>query len=226
MKYFYYLRLFLFIAFNWDIRLAWFTIRHEIRGEKKYGIDTSRINDLKKLSVKGDNRSHAQLYQGANYFLLEAVFEFLQDVGGTRNIIDFGSGKGRVIAVAAWYDFHKITGIEFAKELCDEARKNITPIQKKFPEKIINVIHANAVDHKIEEDTDVFFFFNPFDEVVMLEVAKNILRSLNENPREAFVVYINPLHQEIFLSAGFEQVFHLQKYKYIEAAIFMRPTGD
>ena len=221
MKYFYYIRLFFFIAFNWNIRLAWFTVYHEIRGEKKYNINTSKIEDIKKLSIKGDNAEHAEIYQGANYFLLEKIFDYLQTIETNQNILDFGCGKGRVLAVAAYYGFEKITGVEFVKKLCDEARKNIIPVQQKFPKKIFNVIHANAVGHTIEKDTNVFFFFNPFDEVVMLDVAKNILQSLKENPREVYVVYLNPVHKEIFMSAGFEQIYHLKKLKYIEASILM-----
>ena len=221
MKYFYYFRLFFYISFNWNIRLAWFTVYHEMRGEKKYNLDTSRLEDVKKLSVKGNNLEHAELYQGANYYLLEKVFDHLQSIEANQNILDFGCGKGRVLAVAGYYGFRKITGVEFAKELCEVARKNIIPVQQKFPDKIFNVIHANAVDYKIEPDTNVFFFFNPFDEVVMLAVVKNILASLKQNPREAYVVYINPLHKEIFMSAGFEQIFHYEKLKYIQATIFM-----
>ena len=202
--------------------MAWFTVYHEIRGEKKYNINTSKIEDVKKLSIKGDNIEHAELYQGANYYLLESVFDYLETVEVNKNIIDYGCGKGRVLTVAAYYGFSKITGVEFAKELCDVARKNIIPVQQKFPQKIFNVIHANAVDHKIENDTNVFFFFNPFDEVVMLSVAKNILQSLKENPREVYVVYLNPVHKEIFLSAGFEQIYHLEKLKYIEASVMMK----
>jgi SAM-dependent methyltransferase len=202
--------------------LAWFTVYHEIRGEKKYNINTSKIEDVKKLSIKGDNIEHAELYQGANYYLLEKVFDHLQTIEANQSILDFGCGKGRVLTVAAYYGFSKIIGVEFAKELCDVARKNIIPVQQKFPEKIFNVIHANAVDHKIEKDTNVFFFFNPFDEVVMLAVAKNILLSLKENPREVYVVYINPVHKEIFMSAGFEQIYHFEKLKYIQASVFMK----
>lgn len=221
MKYFYYLRLFFFIAFNWNIRLAWFTVSHEIRGEKKYKLNTSKIEDAKKLSVKGHNAEHAELYQGANYYLLEKVLDHLRTIAANQNLLDFGCGKGRVLAVAAYYGFFKITGVEFAKELCEVARKNIIPVQQKFPDKIFNVICTDAVDHKIENDTNIFFFFNPFDEVVMLTVVKNILLSLKENPREAYVVYINPVHKEIFMSAGFEQIFHYEKLKYIQATIFM-----
>lgn len=228
MKYLYYVRLFFFIAFNWNIRLAWFTVYHEIRGEKKYHLITSKIEDAKKLTIEGDNAAHAELYQGANYYLLEKVFDHIQTIfaqmgagSDGQNLVDFGCGKGRALAVAAYYGYSKITGVEFAKELCEAARKNIIPVQQQFPRKIFNVIHADAVDYQIEPDTNVFFFFNPFDEVVMLSVAKNILASLKQAPREAYVVYINPVHKEIFLSAGFEQVFHFEKLKYIQASIFM-----
>jgi SAM-dependent methyltransferase len=220
MKFLDYLNYFFFIAFNWNIRLAWFTIRHEIAGEKKYGINTTRINNLKNLSVKG-KLEHAEIYQGASYYLLENIFTYLQSINTNYHILDFGCGKGRVLAVAAWYGFKKITGIEFSEELCTEARKNISPVQVKFPEKIFNVIHANAADYEIENDTNVFFFFNPFDATVMLAVVKNILLSLKNHPREIYVVYVNPVHKEIFMSAGFEQIHYLEKMKYIQATVLM-----
>jgi len=222
MKAFDYLKYFFFIAINWNLRLAWFTIRHEISGERKYGINTTRINNLKNLPVKG-NLENAEIYQGASYYLLESLFGYLQSINANYHILDLGCGKGRVLAVASWYGFKKITGIEFSDELCAIARKNITPVQLRFPEKILNVIHANAADYEIEGDTNVFFFFNPFDETVMLKVVKNILASLKKNPREAYVVYINPVHKEIFMSAGFEQIHHVEKMKYIQADVLMKP---
>ena len=91
--------------------MAWFTVYHEIRGEKKYNINTSKIEDVKKLSIKGDNVEHAELYQGANYYLLEKVFDHLQTIEANQSILDFGCGKGRVLTVAAYYGFSKITGV-------------------------------------------------------------------------------------------------------------------
>jgi SAM-dependent methyltransferase len=201
-------------------------VLQDIRGERKYKLNTSKLVDVKKLNVKGANIKYAGIYQGANYYLLENVFEYLQSIAVNKNIIDFGCGKGRVLAVAAYYGFTNITGIEFAKEICEEAKKNIAPLQKQFPEKIFTIIHADAVDYKIDSNRNVFFFFNPFDKIVMLAVAKNILRSLKENPREAYVVYLNPVHKEIFLSAGFEQIYELEKYEFIEACILMKSLEE
>jgi SAM-dependent methyltransferase len=226
MKFLNYLNYFFYIAINWNIRLALFTVYHEIKGEKKYGLETIKLNNLRKLSIKGNNLDHAENYQGANYFLLDKVFSYLQSINANKNITDYGCGKGRVLVVAAHYGFEKIIGIDFAKELCDEAQKNITPLQKKFPEKIFKVIHANAVDYKVEDDANVFFFFNPFDEVVMLAVVKNILLSLKRNPREIYAVYLNPVHVEIFMSAGFQQVYYFEKMYYIRASILKKAPED
>jgi len=226
MKFFSYLKYFFYIGFNWNLPLAFFMLRHEINGEKKYGIKTTAVNSLKKLSLKGNNLAHAEMYQGVNYFLLENLFEYLQSISANKSIVDFGCGKGRVLVAAASYGFTKITGVEFAQELCAIAKKNIIPIQLKFPGKIFNVIHADAVDYKVEDDTNVFFFFNPFDEIIMLAVVKNILNSLKTNPREIYVVYINPIHKEIFLSAGFEQVYNIEKLHYVNGTIYKRSMED
>ncbi len=219
MQFLHYLKYFFYIALNWNTKLALFTIYHEIRGEKKYGIRTSKLNDLTKLSVKGNNKNHAEIYQGANYFLVERVFTYLQSIGANKNIIDYGCGKGRVLAIAAFYGFNKITGIEFAEELCNDAGKNIAPLQLQFPEKIFTIIHTNAIDYKIEDDINVFFFFNPFNEMVMSRVITNILTSINKNKRIIYVVYINPRHKQLFTNAGFTEVFYIKKMNYAEASV-------
>lgn len=217
-NFFYYIWYFFYITFNWNLRLAWFTVYHEIRGEKKYGINTVKINTLNTLSVKGD-KEEAEMYQGVNYFLLEKVFGYLQSIHQNKSILDAGCGKGRVLAVAACYGFEKITGIDFAEALCDEARKNMMSYQQKFPEKKITVININAADYVIESDTNVFFFFNPFRKKIMLDVVKNILASVKINSREIYVAYANPVHKEIFISAGFEEVYHFEKLKYVSASV-------
>ena len=221
MKYLYYIKYFFYITFNWNLRLALFTIYHEIRGERKYKINTTRLNNLKNITLRG-NRSNAEVYQGANYFLLEKVFKEMRSMGVNYSLIDFGSGKGRVMVVAAYYGFEKIIGLEFGKQLCEVAKKTIIPVQQLFPQKVLNVYYTDASHYKIDDHANVFFFFNPFNEIVMQQVIKNILYSLKSLPREVFVIYINPIHKEIFLSAGFEQIFDYQKYYYIQVSILMK----
>ncbi len=214
MKYFY------FIAINWNPVLALVTMIHEIKGEKKYNIDTIDLVTFSNLTLKDENLEHATSYQAANYFLLQEAFRFLQRNKVDGNFVDFGCGKGRAMVVAAYYGFKEIIGIDFAKDLCDVAEQNIEKIREKFPGVNFTVLWNDAVNYTIDEDDKVFFFFNPFDESIMLQVAKNILKSLRDHPRQAYVIYMNPVHDDIFLSAGFEQVFYIKKLTYLELSIF------
>jgi hypothetical protein len=214
-----YLKYFWFIARHWNPRLAMFTIIQEIRGEKKYGIHSMQIDDLQLLTVEGDNKKHASIYQGANYFLLEEAFDFLKEAGVTGGLVDFGSGKGRIMVVAAHYGFQQITGIDFAPALCNMARKNIENIRENYPKVRFDILCEDAVNYEIKLNDSIFFFFNPFDEIVMLRVVKNILQSVRQHPRKIYVVYLNPVEKEIFLSAGFEEEFFIQKLIYLEMSI-------
>lgn len=226
MKFLYYFKYFYFIAKNWNPWLAAFTVYHEIKGEKKYNIDTIRVDYLHHQKIESDNLKHASIYQGTNYFLIEKAFEFLKNENAIDQIVDFGCGKGRVLIVSAFYGFKKITGIEFGKLLCKKTEQNIEKLAPFFPSTDFKIICDDAVNYQIENETNVFFFFNPFDEVVMLQVVKNILASLKKNERKIYIVYINPLHQEIFLSAGFEEEYFYRKMKYLEFSILSKEADD
>jgi 2-polyprenyl-3-methyl-5-hydroxy-6-metoxy-1,4-benzoquinol methylase len=219
MNLLYYLKYFYFIGSNWNIRLAAFTLYHEIKGEKKYHTNTLKINRLHNLSIRGENLKHASIYQAVNYFILEKAFNFFKGDVADKSFVDFGCGKGRVMIVAAHYGFKSITGIEFATELCNEAERNITLIKNNFPSSTFQIACIDAVKYKIKAEENVFFFFNPFDEVVMLQVVKNLLNSLKETPRKVHILYVNPLHKDLFLSAGFREVFYFKKMTYIELSI-------
>jgi SAM-dependent methyltransferase len=219
MKFIYYIRYFFFIAINWNFRLALFTTWREIKGERKYNLNSIGLDKLRTLSIKGDNLAHSSIYQACNYYILEKGLNYLRSINENNNIVDFGCGKGRVLVVSAYFEFKNITGIDFAKALCILAEQNIQKTKLLYPSATFNVICDDVVNYKIKKEQNVFFFFNPFDEVVMLEVVKNILASLKEKSRKVYIMYVNPVHKEIFLSAGFEEEYYKRKLHYIELSI-------
>lgn len=226
MNFFYYFKYFFFIARNWNPRLAVFTVYHEIRGERKYHINTIEIDEFRYEKIGSINLFHASIYQGTNYFVLEKAFEYLKNKNANNAILDFGSGKGRIMVVAAHYGFKNITGVDFSESLCREADYNIEKIKPFFPATNFKIICDDATDYAIENDTDVFFFFNPFDEVVMLQVVKNVLFSLKQNARKVYIIYVNPLHKEIFLSAGFEEEYFFRKMEFLEFSILSKQNVE
>ncbi len=226
MKFIYYLRYWFFIGINWNFRLAFFSIYHEIKGEKKYNLDTIELDRLKSISINSENLKHASIYQACNYYILEKGLDYLSSINENKNLTDFGCGKGRALVVATHYGFTNITGIDFAKALCVAAEQNIQKLKLLFPSVRFNIICEDAVEYKINAEQNVFFFFNPFDEVVLLKVVKNILASLKETSRKVYIMYVNPVHKETFLSAGFHEEYHLRKLKYIELSILSKDANE
>ena len=220
MKNLYYIRYFLYIAWNWNVRLALFSIYHEYKGEKKYGLDTTKLNDLQKLTIAGQNLQFAEVYQGASYYLLEQIFATLKLLQTPDGFADVGCGKGRVLVVAAYNGFKRITGIEFAKELWSEAVSNVNRVAEKFPEASIEVIHQDAATFTFGHYLHVFFFFNPFQERVLKQVVANILKSTKKYPRKVWVVYMNPQHKTELVNNGFKEVAFMKKMQFVEAAIY------
>src|SRR5450432_2129856 len=105
MKLIYYFRYFFFVGVNWNFGLAFFTIWHEIKGERKYKLNSIGLDKLRTLSIKGDNLAHASIYQASHYYILETGFNYLRSINENNNFTDFGCGKGRALVVAAYFEF-------------------------------------------------------------------------------------------------------------------------
>ena len=193
-------------------------IRQEVKGEKKYGINTTGADELTKLEDMGIDISHATIYMPVSYGLMEEIFKNLKPLH-KNHFLDMGSGKGRALCMAAHQGFKKVTGIDFSKELCEEALTNLSLIKQQIPEFEFDVVNNDAFYFEIPDDVDCIFLFNPFDEIIMSAVVNNISESLQNNPRKLTIIYVNPLHIEQFLKAGYKQTWHSKKMKYIEAVI-------
>ena len=211
---------------NWNIRIAWIMIRQEIAGEKKYGINTTGADELLKLEKQGIDISHATIYMPVSYTLLEEAFKQLNfnkpqiiNHKPKTHFLDIGCGKGRALCVAAHQGFNKVTGLDFAKDLCEAAKENLQITKQYISALEFKVINNDAFYFEIPDDVDCIFFFNPFDEIIMSGVVNNIFESLQSNPRNISIIYVNPLHKELFLKAGYKETWYRKKMKYLEVSI-------
>jgi len=218
MKFVTYIRYFYFLFDNWDFKTACYLMRQEIKGERKYGINTTGADELIKLEEMGIDVSHATIYMPVSYYLLEEIFEQIRPSTRTH-FLDLGCGKGRALCMAAHAGFRKVTGLDISKDLCNQAITNLAVTKKKIPGFESKVINNDAFYFEIPGDVDCIFFFNPFDEIVMSAVVNNIFESLQQQPRKIKIIYVNPLHKEQFLKSGYREIWHSIKMKYIEAVI-------
>jgi len=190
----------------------------DFRFDLNYGTDTTRKILLKNLAIESENKNRGNTYQPT----MAAPFSRLLDrlaLSADSVLVDFGCGKGRVLLLAALGGIKKAVGIEFSPQLCDIARNNVAIVEKKTGQKLdIDIINADVCQYGIEAEQNVFFLFNPFDEVILKKVAGNILKSLSEKNREIKIIYYNPIHTSIlddyfkkaatFLIAGEEYVLY------------------
>jgi predicted RNA methylase len=221
-KYIDYFNYFIYLAINWNPRLAFFILSHEMKGEKFYGIETTKPDSLKQLTIKSDNKYEAEIYMPSNYYILEVLFTHLPKIENRGSFVDLGCGKGRVLAVAAHHGFNRLRGIEFAEELCLEAAKNMHKVESRFPDLKWEVVCKDVIESSICEDDTVFFFFNPFGENVMRQVLHLIMESLRMHPRKVYVMYCNPRFKDLFFQRGFTEIYSHKKLKIIDAVILTR----
>lgn len=218
MKLITYIKYFYFLLDNWDFKIAWYMMKQEIKGERKYRINTTGEDTLIELEELGIDISHATMYMPVNFKLLEEAFKHIGNQP-FNHFLDLGCGKGRAMCIAAHQGFKQVTGIDLSKGLCEMAKENLTLTKQKIPAFEFNVINNDAFYYEIPDDVDCIFLFNPFDEIIMSAVVNNIFDSLQSNPRKLRIIYINPLHKEQFLKAGYKETWHFTKMKYLEASI-------
>jgi SAM-dependent methyltransferase len=108
--------------------------------------------------------------------------------------IDLGSGKGRVLLMAADYPFRRIVGIELLLELDRVAQENLgqykSSSQKCFT---LETICGDARKFTFPPEPTVLYLFNPLPEEGLVQVIANLDHSLRQKPRPFYVLYHNPL---------------------------------
>jgi SAM-dependent methyltransferase len=214
---------FLYIALRRNLSVALFITWHEIRRGSKYKINTIETADLDDLTIVEGDKTKSSRYEALNYYILETLLgAFCRLFPHEKNIVDVGSGKGRVMIVAAHYGFKNITGIDFAKELCDSANQNIRKIQGQFPHTTFTIHCSDILNYNINAGDKVFFLFNPFNKEIMEKFLEKIDASVSRSPRTIYFMYANPLYKSLLLEKGYREIFSVKKLRLLEGVILVR----
>jgi hypothetical protein len=82
--------------------------------DRAYGSETSAIREIGSLEIESGNVRHAARYQPSSAALVRNAIEQLRLDLTQFTFVDFGSGKGPVLLVAAEYPFSQVIGVEFS----------------------------------------------------------------------------------------------------------------
>jgi hypothetical protein len=128
--------------------------------------------------------------------------------------IDLGSGKGRTLLMASQYPFRRIVGVELIPELHRIAQQNIRDFQSSTQRCTdITSIEVDARTFEFPDEPLVLFLFNPLPEDGLLTVMQKLSRSLERKPREAWILYHNPLLERVIASdQQFQKVCGTSQY--------------
>lgn len=164
--------------------------RVDSRFDRKFDVDTSGIIEPSDLDITNQQRSVGHRYEPTPVSAIQVMLGNLTITHSEYSFIDFGSGKGRLLLLAARYPWQRIIGVEFSQRLHEVAKSNIerwTDPQRQCTR--IDSILGDARAFKLPHTPLVLFFFTPFTFPVFEQVVDNIQRSLFEHPRPMQILY-------------------------------------
>lgn len=190
----------------------------ELLFDLRFRTDTMGAANPEEHGHEVDARSHSG-YQGINIPTFEMAMRAVE-FEGRRTFLDYGSGKGRALLVAARYDLDRIIGVEISGDLCEVARKNFERFCGGIYKDKVEVLEMDACAYQPPGDTDVFFFFNPFGPEIIRQVLEQILISKGEGT--GYIIYMNPVFREVFDAAPGLTLLReiILGKKYVEATIY------
>ena len=165
-------------------------------GDRRLGIDASGHIDPSDLESSGPNATNFYVYLGTPHTVLSLVFRLLPVDFSKYGFVDFGSGKGRVVSHAAQYPFRSVHGVELSPILHEAAGKNVARL-KPGPRERIHLSNGDVLEFLLPATPLVLFNFNSFNKTVLSRLVANIEADIAKNPRDCWLVYLNPRNDAV-----------------------------
>lgn len=167
-------------------------MRGKKMGERKIdqtlGIKTTGIREWKEETTSYNR------YEATPYTALDKLFKKYK-LTKHDQVVDFGSGRGRV----SFYIHHHfnipVTGIEMNDKTYDEALYNKAVYRQKTKHlrAPIRFEYGLAEHYTIDAKDNCFYFFNPFSIDIFKEVVRNITQSVENVNRPVDIILYYPL---------------------------------
>jgi SAM-dependent methyltransferase len=169
--------------------------------DRAHGIETTDVREVGSLDIDSANARWAVRYQPSPHEFATGLIAALPVEHARYSFVDYGSGKGRVLLIAAQWPFAAVVGVEFARELHEVAQRNLNHADGARRALSVQCLHADATAFEPPPTPLVAYFYNPFGEPVMRAVAARLEASLAAAPRDAWIVYVHPDHRAVFDAA-------------------------
>ncbi len=184
-------------------RLKW-RVWHQFDkwNERHYRIKSSGHIPPEELGFPTGDEYRGGLYRPSSWTVLRHVFKQLR-ITGDDVFVDYGSGMGRVLIIAAREPFKRVIGVEMSEELNDVARENLDRNRDRL-RCDVDVISADATQWEVPDELTIAYFYCPFPPHVFEEVLKQLFASLERRPRPLRLVYffMSAPDRELLMATG------------------------
>lgn len=175
-------------AAQWRARVA-----AERALERLHGSETSDHLYLEDLGLSSENRVW---HDPSEWIPVRRALRRLR-VGRGDVFVDFGSGLGRALLVAAELPFDRVVGVELSERMNELARRNLDRARRRSRAGSVELVTADALEYEIPDDLTVAYMYCPFYGDVFARVIERLLASVDRRPRALRLVYNYPAEQRV-----------------------------
>ena len=130
---------------------------------------------------------------------------------GQATFLDIGSGKARVVMLAAMRSFREVVGVELSPVLHEVAERNVTRVRAAGAlVSPVRLVRADATELEVPRGPLVIYLYHPFPDPIAERVLARVRAAVEASPRPVAILYGHPTLQQcidpgVFARGG---IFH------------------
>jgi len=138
--------------------------------------------------------------------------------------IDLGSGKGKVLFLAAEMPFKRVIGVEYSAAMHSGAESNLRKLKRRRAGTApIELVHGDAASYEFPAGNLVLHMFNPFGPEIMGSVMSNLQEAIRREPRHVLIVMLYPeLAHIVAATPGLTLALRTRRFEIYEAGATSR----
>jgi SAM-dependent methyltransferase len=166
--------------------------------DARFGTDTTSELTPGEAALPSERRGGATMYLPSLDQDLEVMLGALAwpIADASTTFIDIGSGKGRVVLLAAMRRFREVIGLELSPILHRIAERNLERVRERgalvSPTRLVL---GDAADLAVPRGPLIAYLYHPFRESIAEIVVDRLVASLAAAPRPAAILYGHPTLQ-------------------------------
>jgi SAM-dependent methyltransferase len=181
--------------------------------DRSYGTETSALLPVEELGDDLPNRDAACFYSASH----PVVFRDLVRAAGVEprkfTFVDLGSGKGRVLVLAAEAGFRSVVGVEFSPTLHRVAVANLAVYHRRRgaaqSTQAVTAVCQDVAAYAFPPGPLVAFFFNSFRGGVLDSVLANLAKTAATAAADPVFLLWNGVHWYADIRTTIEACPHL-----------------